>query len=380
MEQQPEHLNVMFHPEYAVPVFGYAVPPLAIIILFTNFFMVWILLKRHMRSPANTLLVCIAISNTLAIVFPVAPFVYFYTLGFYEDFVPFAWCRAFFNLVHVFPLLCNMASLWSTVALACMRCYSVWRPLHAKSTITPVRTYITIVAIYILSTLAYTPTIFEYTFIPLSAPSLINPNTTIVSCHLQQTRTHLSESFCNFHTWVQIIFTSLLPWFLITFPDFGLLYKLKKTETERKILMDESCDHREDSKEKPLVSKTKLISGRRMTSWMIFIVVSMIWLVEIPFAVSFTLYQSHTNGDVMRNHLGSSVVFVLLLKYISYPIIFMIYCFMSQKFRQTFAEMFMCSSKSKYSLHSTKKASRDSCSESSKKQSISKLASVSSEC
>ncbi|XP_045199200.1 sex peptide receptor-like [Mercenaria mercenaria] len=379
MDQKPEHLNVMFSPEYAVPVFGYAVPPLALVILFVNFLMVWILLKRHMRSPANTLLICIAISDTLAIVLPVIPFVYFYTFGFYEDFIPFAWCRVFFNLVHVFPLLCNMASLWSTVALAFMRCFSVWRPLHAKSTITLTRTYITIIGIYILSALVYTPAMFEYTYIPLSSPSLMDPNTTIISCHLQQTRSHLSESFCNFHTWIQIIFTSLLPWFLITFPDFGLLYKLKKTEKERKTLTDESFDQKDDSKGKDLLSKTKLVTGRRMTSWMIFVVVSMIWLVEIPFAVSFTLYQSHTNGDVMRNHLGSSVVFILLIKYISYPVMFLIYCFMSQKFRKTFSEIVFCSSRGKYSPESSTKTYKDLSSDLRKKQ-RSNLASVSSEC
>lgn len=228
MDPQPEHLNIMFSPEYAVPVFGYVVPPLALLVLVTTFFMVWVLLKKPMRSPANTVLVCIAISDTITIILPVVPFVYFYTLGYYEDFVPFAWCRVFFNFVHVFPLLSNMASLWSTVALAFMRCFSVWRPLHAKSTITPFRTYLSIGCIYALSILVYVPTMFEYTFIPLSAPSLMRPNSTILSCHLQKSPAHTSQKFCFIHTWIQIIFTSLLPWFLITFPDMGLLYKLKK--------------------------------------------------------------------------------------------------------------------------------------------------------
>lgn len=340
MDPRPEHLNVMFSPTYAVPVFGYVVPSLAMIVLVTNIVMVWILRQRHMRSPANTLLICIAVSDTLAITLPICPFVYFYSLGFYRDYVPFAWCRVYFNLVHVFPLLCNMASLWATVALAFMRCYSVWRPLQAKSTITSFRTYMVIVAIYIVSTLVYVPAMFEYTYIPLSTPSMLEPNTTMVACHLRKTQTHLSETFCLTHTWIQILFTSLLPWFLITFPDFGLLWKLKKSDEERKTLNDQMVtDMGGKSEATEKFIKVRMAAGKRMTSWMIFLVVSMVWLVEIPFAISFTLYLSHSNSDVMRNELGTNVVFVFLLKYTAYPVVFLIYCFMSQKFRKTFREM-----------------------------------------
>lgn len=364
MDPQPEHLNIMFSPKYAVPVFGYVVPPLALLVLVTTFFMVRVLLKKQMRSPANIVLICIAISDTITIILPVVPFVYFYTLGYYQDFVPFAWCRVFFNFVHVFPLLSNMASLWSTVALAFMRCFSVWRPLHAKSTITPFRTYLSIGCIYVLSVLVYVPTMFEYTFIPLSAPSLMRPNSTILSCHLQKSPAHSSQKFCFIHTWIQIIFTSLLPWFLITFPDMGLLYKLKKREYERKTLSDETRVTKNVSNETKLTAEYHAVraAGRKRTTWMIFLVVSMIWLVEIPFAVSFTLYLSHTDGDVMRSHLGSSVVFVFLLKYVTYPVVFLIYCFMSQNFRKTFKEIVFCSRKIGDSPHTSRKlvaSSRD---------------------
>lgn len=346
MESSAEHLNVMFSPIYAVPVFGFVVPPLAIVVLLVNFLMVWTLRRRDLQSPVNTVLICIAVSDTLTIILPSVPFVYFYTLGNYKDFIPFSWCRAFFNLVHIFPMMCNMASLWSTVALATIRCYSVWRPLHVKSTITTFRTRVVIVFIYMFSAFVYAPILFEYTYTPLSAPSMTTPNATIMSCHMQKSQSHVMQNFCAAHTWIQIILTSLLPWFLITFPDAGLLWKLRQAESERKSLNDcqaiEANNTERENQEKSVFLNKKLVKQRRMTTWLIFLVVSMVWIVEIPFAVSFTKYLAHTKGDVMRNPLGDNVVFVLLLKYITYPVIFVIYCFMSQRFRKAFRESVCC--------------------------------------
>lgn len=339
MDQEPEHLNVMFSPKYAVPVFGYAVPPLAISVLLLNSLMVWTLSKRELQSPVNTVLTCIAVSDVLAISLPAIPFVHFYTMGNYQDFVPFAWCRVFFSLVHILPLMCNMASLWSTVALATIRCYSVWRPLHVKSTITISRTRLAIVIIYLFSALVYTPIMFEYTYTPLSTPSMMRPNTTITSCHLQKSNSHLMLNFCTVHAWVQIVCTSLLPWFLIAFPDAGMLWKLRKADRTRSALHGtRDTGHEKDA----MFLNKKTASRHRMTTWLIVLVVSMVWLVEIPFAVSLTIYLSHTNGDVMRNPLGDNVVFVFLLKYITYPLIFFVYCFMSERFRKAFWESISC--------------------------------------
>ena len=241
----PTHLNIMFEPKYAVPVFGYVVPPFACVILVVNSCMIWILTRRNMRSPVNILLVCISLSDTLVICLPVPSFIYFYMLNHYEDFVPFAWCRIFFNFVHVFPLLCNMASLWTTVALGFMRCYSVWRPLRARSTITIRRTCFAIIGIYAFSTLVYSPVMFEYSYTQLSAKSMVVTNSSILTCHMQKNYIHLKPLFCLGHTWIQIIFTSLLPWFLISFPNFGLLWKLKQADAERRTLSD-GCGDRED--------------------------------------------------------------------------------------------------------------------------------------
>jgi len=321
----------MFSPKYAVPVFGYVIPPLALVILLMNGAMVWTLCKRNMRSPVNSLLISIAISDTLAICLPTAPFIYFYTMGHYKEYIPFTWCRVFFNLVHVLPLFCNMASLWSTVALAGFRCYSVWRPLHVKATITNFRTNICIVLIYILAFVVYCPVMFEYTYTLVTTPSKMDGNATTRACTMKRNESYNNEHFTSIHTWVQIVFTSLLPWLLIAFPDFGLLWKLKKADAEIN-----------GATEKPMLFRNKQVSRRRMMTWMIFLVVSMVWMVEIPFAVSFAKYMANSNGDVMSNRLGNQVIFICLLKYVTYPAILVIYCFMSEKFRKEFIAVFIC--------------------------------------
>ena len=349
------HLSGLVPIGTAVPLYGFAVPPVAFVVLLVNVLLVLTLCRRHMRSPVNSLLVGIATMNTIAITLPVPAFVHFYSPGNVYRYVPFSWCRAYFITVFVLPLTSNMASIWLTVALACVRCLSVWRPLKARALITWYRTNLVALAVVLISVGVYFPTLFEYNFDPVNI-ALNNTNTSIirddvamVGCKVEKSFVHLNKAFCEVHTWVQIMLTSLIPWFCILFPDAGMLWRLKRAEVKRERLLSDgekesNIDDGRDIGEKmvSINQHLKFRQRRRKITWMIFINVTLIWLVEIPFAVVFTRILVRNDFDFMRSNICNAGVFVIFMKYITYPMLFVMYCIMSERFRETFKDVVSC--------------------------------------
>jgi len=74
-----------------------------------------------MRTPTNTLLVAMAVSDTLTGISPIPVYLYFYTWGRYEDWVPYHWCFLYFCLSEHLPTIFHTASVWLTVALGIQR-------------------------------------------------------------------------------------------------------------------------------------------------------------------------------------------------------------------------------------------------------------------
>ena len=325
-----------------------------------------------MRSPINSLLVLIATMDTFAIMLPVPVFINLISTRNVYTVFPYSWCKSYFLLMYVLPMMCNMASIWITVALACVRFYSVWRPLLARRRLTQYRINIGLTIIVLLSVAIYFPSVFEYNFSPIDTDSMLE-NVTYVACKVEKTYAHLNGRFCEVHYWIQVILTTFVPWFCMLFPDVGMLWLLKRATTKRNILLNEihteSVNYsriENDGNMTCFNSHMKLENKNRLVTWMIFINVTLIWLVEIPFAVAFTQLLLHSKYDFMRHNMGTITVFAMLLKYVTYPVIFLTYCFMSRRFRQAFKDMIFCASikpskfKAMNNVDKTKNTSRNS--------------------
>jgi len=92
-----------------------------------------------MRTPTNTLLVAMAVSDTMTGLSPIPVYLYFYTSGGYKDYVPYHWflkttytvplyfyvpyhwCWLYFCLGEHLPTIFHTASVWLTVALGVQR-------------------------------------------------------------------------------------------------------------------------------------------------------------------------------------------------------------------------------------------------------------------
>lgn len=101
---------------------------------------------------------------------------YFYTLGErYRDYVPHAWCFAYFCLTDYLPTIFHTASVWLTVALAAHRYVYVCHPGLAKRLCTMTNVLRLIAIIYFVAVVSQLWRFFEYQYIPvdvLSEPGL----------------------------------------------------------------------------------------------------------------------------------------------------------------------------------------------------------------
>jgi ABC-type Fe3+-siderophore transport system permease subunit len=54
----------------AVPIYGYIMPAILAVTFIANILIIMVLSKKHMRSPTNLVLMSMAISDLLTVVFP----------------------------------------------------------------------------------------------------------------------------------------------------------------------------------------------------------------------------------------------------------------------------------------------------------------------
>lgn len=101
-----------------VTVCGYLTPAIVLLTVINNVMVCVILLRRTMRNATNTVLVGMAVADTLTGLLPLPHYVHFYTTGRYRDWVPYNWCVTYSALTDHLPTACHTASIWLTVTLA----------------------------------------------------------------------------------------------------------------------------------------------------------------------------------------------------------------------------------------------------------------------
>jgi len=162
--------------DLVVPINGYVMPVVVIVTLATNCIVCAVLLRPHMRSPTNALLVAIATSDMLTGVWSVPGYAYFYTAGAYREWVPYHWCFLYQVLAEYIPTMFHSASIWLTVALAVQRYIYVCHAMSARQLCTTPNFTRVIVGVFVAAFLSQTSRFFEYTYTEKEIPSRIHPN------------------------------------------------------------------------------------------------------------------------------------------------------------------------------------------------------------
>lgn len=81
---------------YALVMFGYIMPFLLLLTIVFNSLIVIVLSQKHLRTSTNLVLLAMAISDLLTLLFPAPWYFYMYTLGTYLNLPLFSLCFFFF--------------------------------------------------------------------------------------------------------------------------------------------------------------------------------------------------------------------------------------------------------------------------------------------
>ena len=119
---------------YALPLYGYIMPFLVVVTIIANTLIVLVLSKKHMRTPTNLVLMAMALSDMLTLLFPAPWLLYLYTFGnHHRPLRPLSACYAYNYMNEVVPALFHTASIWLTLALAIQRYIYVCHPPLART-------------------------------------------------------------------------------------------------------------------------------------------------------------------------------------------------------------------------------------------------------
>lgn len=323
-------LTVLSPIKYAVPVYGYLSPVVICITAVTNILVLFVLCKKHMRSPTNTILAGIAISDMLLGLVLLPFFIYFFGLGHYEEYVLYQWCIGYFYVYMPFGEMFHTVSIWQTLLLTVQRYLLVHYTVQAKRWLSIPNIKRIIVVLYIIAMFAHAMNFFHVDIQPSTLPSKLHRNKIVIGCNLLYKSWYEENQkiYDSMYFWFRVIFINLIPCAILILLNSLLFSTLRSANYRRKQMMG---------------AKTSDYSNR--ITFMLVIVVGLFILVEIPVAVDmiiviiqFTwelqIYKGETNNivPIMTN----------FFIFVNAPLNFFIYCGMSRKFRETFKSTFTC--------------------------------------
>ena len=339
---------------------------IAIATLITNILVIVTFVREKMMSAINIILIGISVSDTLTVCVPAAAIVYMYADGLMPDFIPYEYCQLWGYLTKYLPTITHNASIWLTVVLAYDRFIAIRHPFLLRRLCMPKRSVFIIIVIYILATVCHLCRFLDTDYIPIKLVSLKSWNEAHISVHvyqnisdneLKQVKDTLSEvcrlsngvdtcravykpyfgdlEFYEFsYYWFVILFVKLIPCLTMIILDTLMLKSLHHAEQIRLFMSVQNLNTTTGS----TIKGSRFYQRRRMTVITIIAIIIVV-IVEIPISIIlifWTLSEIHGQEFMTEKTLSLLSRSANLSVYISYPIIFILYCCISAKFRSAF--------------------------------------------
>ena len=332
------HLGeIMAPPQYTVPIYGYISPLLVIFTIITNILVCVVLLRKNMRSPTNSLLVAMALSDMFTGVFPVPAFFYFYTLGYWKDYVPFHWCYFYRIIVEYIPTIFHTASIWLTLYLAGQRYIYVCHSLKAKQWCTIPNVIKGVLIIYFVAILTQAMRFFEFRYTECEYPSRLYKGENITACLVNYydwlKPPQILNLYYNVYFWFRVVFIHIIPCAALVVLNALLINAMHEAQKRRQMLLKQNKKN-----------ECKRIKESNCTTLMLVAVVGLFLLVELPLGITFIMHiiENTFNVSLFEENTQDIVSLVInLFILLSYPMNFFIYCGMSRQFRTTFKRLFI---------------------------------------
>ena len=338
MNSKCEILHYTFQPsKLTVPLYGYAMPILMVVTTTANTLVVAVLAQRNMKTPSNTILLAISLSDLLTLIVPAPVFFYMYTLGNYKNSLsPLIACYTWTFLSDVIPTLFHTASVWLTLALAAQRYVYICHSPTARILCTQKRVVKLIVVIFFVATVHQFSRFFENVYVADEISSYGHVISTCKSCHAQWLLSMGLSLYYALYYWCRVVFVHLLPCTLLVLLNALLYRALRKAQNTRRRLLLEKRG-----------TEYRRIRETNCTTMMLIVIVSLFLITEIPLAIVTFLHILTHSGIVKvfsEEDYDQVYMFLTVSNFIiicSYPFNFAIYCGMSRQFRDTFAALFL---------------------------------------
>ena len=227
------HIDGLYPVACALPIYGFIVPPLAVLVVLINALILVIFAKPHIRSHTTVILTVIAIADSLNISLPSIIYIHMYTFGHHRDYVPSSMCLPVYILVHLLPEMFNLISVWATILLAAIRFRCLQSPFKARDLHTNTRIAIGIGFVFLIGICVQLPSIGLFDFLPINVTSIVT-NKTVETCIVSTSKNLNNACFLReVHIWLELFANSFIPCFALITLDIAILYTLRKAELRR---------------------------------------------------------------------------------------------------------------------------------------------------
>ena len=343
-------------------------PVITAVTVVMNAVFIYIFIREKMLSANYIILMAMAVSDSLTVLIPTCAGYYIYSNGELPDYIPFEQCRLWGYLTKYVPTITHNASIWLTLVLAAQRYLIIRKPFIARRLCVRRTSVSAIIIVYILAILSHLCRFLDTDYVPVTIIpvelgtstgytaaaenssqalfEIIPSKTTEQMCNssraIHTCRAVYTEAFSSFGEWYEfsyywfvILFVKFIPCTCLIVLDMFMLQSLRHSERFRYNIALFDNDQVQNL-------RSKRRESRRMTIILVVVIVIVI-VVELPIGailVLWTLDSIHSTATVTEETLSSMARIANAVIYVSYPIIFMLYCCMCIKFRRALCRFF----------------------------------------
>lgn len=335
---------------YSQIICGYVWPLMAVITMFTNLMIVFVLTQNDMRTPTNVVLTAIAIADIIPIIVPVPWFIYLFAMGNEKQVLyPPTACYFYQHSTRSVSEIFYFLSTWLNVLLAVQDYLTACWPQLAKKYCQIRVVVIEVISLTILAFLLNLPQAVKLVFKPVKF--FYNGQLTY-GCKALQAK-WFKELIGEYAALYDDIFTAIIVLFVDGGPAIALvtltwllIRQLQRQRIQGHLLMEQartaSKRRRERHRQQEYEASARV---------MIFVLLAFL-AVKMPFATTYTLMiiQSRFEIHFMESlsDFQKAVSLIDLVFVLSYPLNFTIFCCCSKKFRHKCAELLgKCNSRTK---------------------------------
>ncbi|KAI6177283.1 FMRFamide receptor [Aphelenchoides bicaudatus] len=328
---------------WAVPFYGWAMPIIVAITVLTNSFIVLVLSHKYLRTPTNTILLAMAVTELLTGLSCLPWLIFYYSMGGYKtDHIyglPAFWCSVYPYFATIFPSIFHTAAIWLTVYLAAQRCIYICMPKLVRNHCTIKRSKQAIVVICIASIWLFAPELFatynqtfytEHPTFNVTRRVCVRVKTAFIQYVGSDIYYYL---LFGLHTLIAHTLPCILlvcfTWKLIAAirqADKRYANLISRSETLRKYTLESTeafitdrSIKRDTIRKRTSFSESKRVQGLKQNTRMLIAVIFLFLITEIPAALIFSIHVSAVALQIGMSNQFREVVKQMLTQRVFFP-------------------------------------------------------------